>query len=1096
MKKFLLIFSLFIVVFSATAQSKGVPVSLSDVVVELQTKFNVSISYDGDIQMTISQEEKQEILEEKTIGKALDNLTNNNNLKYKKLRGDYFVISKKTITSTINQPDEQLDRKITGIVYDDQGKSLPGAMVLEKGSTNAVMSDLNGKFEINLSENATAIVVSFMGLETQEVAITEETYYEIHLLSDNVNIGAVVVSGVAGVTPIKKLTVTIAKIDGKDLEDAPPSSSATSLQGKIPGLTVVSSSGSPGSNTAVRLRGVTSLYGNNSPLIIVDGIMVDTYLSDFNADDIENIEVVKGAAASALYGSKAAGGVIVISTKRGKNISNSSEVTVRNEFGQSQIGNYLPLATHHPYMLDSAYQNYPYTRYANVDYDNDGNIIGGARIESDSGYADQPYALVRDLQREFFKTGNYYTNYVSVATNNKTSNLFVSFENHQKDGIISFKKGYSRKNMRFNADTKIGKYIKLSTSNLLINSTRDLVPGYPFDDLVKMNPDVNLNAKNLDGTPYLAFADIYNNKIKNPYYSLYNQKNQKRKLTFMTNINTSIFVTKWLTLKAKYTVEKLNSNSHQYTPIGYITSDTTQSLGYLYKGTFASTYQTAQATANFKQTFGDFLVKSKISYMYENKTSNSLSLSSNELMVEGIEQFDNAAAASIDAHSYDYAITSANYFAIVDFDYKSKYLFSGLVRRDGSSLFGSNVRWNNYYRVAGAYRISEEFKIPGVQELKIRSAIGTSGLRPGFSYQYETYSYNSLGLIPLQLGNINLKPSEAKEIEFALDAQFLKIFNFTGSYSITNTTDAFVNVPLPAIIGFPRQWDNAATINSTSLEFSLGILAVDKDKTKISFQVNFDKVTQSVTDLKYNAFYSGPVSAYYIAEGEPFGVLYGYKWLTSLDQMAKQLPENTTIEDYMINSDGYVIKKGTEASRLEKPIMLADTNGVPKKVLIGNGNANFNMGFSTNIKIHNISIYFLFDWKNGGDVYNYTKQGLYFENRAKDIDQYGKPDAQKKYTGYYTELYHNGDINSHFIEDGSYVKLREASIFYNFKPKSISNFVKSVRLGIVANNIYTFTKYSGYDPEVAYSGDLTTFAFDWNGYPHYRTISASLQLKF
>jgi len=1092
MKKFLLIFSLFIIVISATAQSNGVPVKLNDVVNELQTKFNVSISYDADIQLTVPQDEKEKIIKEKTVEKALDRLTKNNNLKYKKLRSDYFVISNITSVNYNKQT-----KKITGIVYDDKNQTLPGASVIVEGTTNATMTDLNGYFELTVTDNATTLVINFLGYETKKVPLTAETHYEIILIPQSHNLDAVVVSGVAGVTPVKKLTVTIAKIDGNQLQQAPPSSAATSLQGKIPGLTIVSASGSPGANTSVRLRGVTSLYGNNSPLIIVDGIMVETYLSDFNADDIENIEIVKGAAASALYGSKAAGGVIVITTKRGKNIKNSFEVTIRNEFGQSEISNYLPLANHHSYMLADDYQDYTYTRYANVDYNEFGNIIGGARIESDSGYADQPYALIQNLQKDFFKQGQYYTNYVGVSSNNKTSNLFISFENHQKDGIVDFKKGYSRRNLRFNADTKIGKYIKLSTSNLIINSNRDLVSGYPFDDLVKMNPDVDLFAYNSGGIPYQAFADKYNNKIKNPYYSLFNQKYQKEKFSFMTNISASVFITKWLKLNGKYTLEKLNSNTNKYTPIGFITSDTTQSLGYLYKNDISSTYQTFQATANIKHSFGDFLIKSKLSYMYENKSYNTFSTSTNELMIEGIEQFNNAASGSITSSSYDYQIISANYFAIADIDYKSKYLFSGLFRRDGSSLFGENVRWNNYFRVAGAYRISEDFKIPGVQELKIRTAYGTSGLRPGFSYQYETYSYNSLGLQKLQLGNVNLKPAEARELEFALDAQFLNIFNFTASYSNTNTYDAFVNIPLPAIMGFSSQWDNAATINSTSLEFSLGVVALDKNDSRISFQINFDRITQKITELKYNSFYSGPVSAYYITAGEPFGVLYGYDWVKSLDVMANQLPTGTTIDDYTVNSDGYVIVKGTEGSRLEKPIMLDNNNdGTPDKVLIGDGNPDFHMGFSSNIKIKKFTLYFLFDWKNGGDVYNYTKQGLFFENRAAEIDQFDKPEDEKKYTGYYTEFYHNGDINSFFIEDGSYLKLREVSIFYSTSLKNTLSFVKTLRIGVVANNLLTFTKYTGYDPEVAYSGDLTTFAFDWNGYPHYRTISASIQLKF
>jgi hypothetical protein len=212
--------------------------------------------------------------------------------------------------------------------------------------------------------------------------------------------------------------------------------------------------------------------------------------------------------------------------------------------------------------------------------------------------------------------------------------------------------------------------------------------------------------------------------------------------------------------------------------------------------------------------------------------------------------------------------------------------------------------------------------------------------------------------------------------------------------------------------------------------------------------------------------------------------------------MKNQLPTGKTIDDYTINSDGYVILKGTEGSKNEKAIPYdSDNDGNPDKIAIGDGNADFHLSLATTYSFKNLTVYLLVDWKQGGDVYNYTHQYTFRDGRAIEFDQFGKADNEKKSFGYYSNFYQQS-INSYFVEDGTYLKFREISIFYTFKPKVWNGFFKSIKFGIVGRNMLTLTKYSGYDPEVASSGDLTTFAFDDFGYPNFRTISASLEFRF
>ncbi len=1099
MKRLFFILGIFLF-FHATAQSK-VSKSFFELITSMENKFNVSISYDANINVTIKPEEFNRIMSQPRITKALDILALNHDLSYKKLRKDFYVISPNAGLQARGQQMSgsalRQGRTISGIVLDNTGNPLPGAVVTEQGTNNAVITDLDGKFTLEVSDKAKAIVVSFVGYKTQTVPLSpDRDYYQIQLEPANVELDAVVVSGVAAETPRKKLTITVNHLGGDEINEVPATSAATALEGKIPGVVITQPTGEPGSSAAIRMRGAISILGRNSPLIIVDGIMVQTSLADFNVDDIESIEVVKGAVASALYGSRAAGGVIVITTKRGKSIQGSYQVTVRNEVGNTSLVKYVDLATHHPYVLADDWQDYSYTKYAGVTYDESGWPVSGSRILTDSAYADQPYARVLNHQKLFFQKGIYYTNYAGVASKSRNTNIYLSFENHHNQGIIFHTNGYTRRNFRFNADTRIGKFLKLSTSNLVINTLSDR-PGSnsSFFDLLFINPDVDLTAPNDDGSPYKILPDPWSIE-ENPLYPLYYRERFRGKNSFMSDFKATLFVTDWLKLESKYTFEKLNINYNTYTPVGYLYGGGAYINGSLYKEYYQATNQTFQTTAILRNTFGGFHVNTKFSYMYESSDYFDFAVTGRNFIVPGIPQLDNTDPTQATLNSYQGAIRAIDFFAITDFDYKSKYLFSGLIRRDGSSLFGANERWHNYFRVAGAYRITEDFKIPGFDELKIRAAYGTSGLRPGFSWQYETWSISN-GIVQKQnLGNKDLKPAEARELEIAMDAQMLKRFDLYASYSITNTIGAFALAPLASHAGYSYQWRNVADLKAKSWEFSIGYKAVNTKSTNLYFKLNFDRIRQWVTSLNIPAYSTGPFSAYYIEAGEPFGILYGYTWVRSLEQMANQLPEGHTIDDYTVNSDGYVILKGTEGSKNERAILYdADNDGNPDKVVIGDANPDFNVGFSTTFRYRRFNFYVLLDWRQGGDIYNYTHQYTFRDARAIEFDQFGKPDDLKKSLYYYSWFYQNS-INSYFIEDGTYLKIRELSVYYTIKPHFIGSLVKSVRIGIVGRNLFTFTKYSGYDPEVAYSGDLTTFAFDYFTYPNFRTVTGSIQFKF
>lgn len=1091
----------------ATNFSEEIPVpqlhennDYKDFIRRLEDKHDVSITYDSKLLNQLDLKNKSNVLAEKDIEKALNLLLKDTELRHKKIRDDFYVIvkEKKETTEPVKKVQQDTSKVIKGTIYDNDGMPLPGASVFIKGTQYGTITDINGNFRIHDAPDAEILVVRFIGYKVFEQKIEKKNAFQIHLTPTTIGIDEVVVSGVAGKTSTKKLTVTVAKINADRLNEAPASSAATSLQGKIAGVRITQAYGTPGSGASIRLRGSTSITGNQAPLILVDGNIFESSLADINVDDIESIEVVKGAAAASLYGSKAGSGVILVTTKRGSNLSEGRTlVTVRNEFGSSSINKKIALAEHHPYQLAEDYVDYStFTKYQGVRYDEEGNISRGSRRLDTDHYADNEYGFVSNNQDNFFSPGNYYTNYISLANRSQRTNLFLSFENNKQTGVLFATNGYNRQNFRVNIDHRLNDMLKISTSNLLINTKSDN-PGSEsaFFDLLFISPDVDLEALNEDGSQYKIDPDPWSLE-ENPLYPLYYREREAIRSSILSNVVVNFDPLKWMNINAKYTFEKQWKNWSTYTPRGYLYGGGQSIDGRIYKEQYNSSFQTFQATANFNKAFNELSVKAKASYLFEDKSYYDFWVTGRDFLTANVPQLNNTDAEQSSMGSYNGTIRAENIFGIIDLDYKDRYLISGLYRKDGSSLFGENERWNDYFRISAAYRITKDVQIPGFDELKIRAAYGTAGQRPGYSYQYETWSISSGALQKSTLGNKNLKPSESEELELAMDATLFHRFDFQFSYSHTNTKDVFALAPLASHLGYPEQWQNVGTLSSWAYEAAVQIHLIEKNNMSWNLNLAYDRIRQKITKLNIPEYQTGPQSAFLIKEGETLGAIYGYRWLTSLDEMAGQLQTGQSIDNYVINSDGYVIESGTEGTENEAPILWdKDANGVADLTRIGDGNSDFNFSFSSSFSWKNLQLYALFDWKHGGDIYNYTHQYTFRDNRAQEFDQYGKAEEEKKTIDYYSTFYYHTALNSYFVEDASYLKLRELSVYYTLPIKNIAWF-SSVKLGVIGHNLYTFTNYSGYDPEVASGSDLTNFPFDNFGYPNYRTFTTSIEIKF
>jgi hypothetical protein len=318
------------------------------------------------------------------------------------------------------------------------------------------------------------------------------------------------------------------------------------------------------------------------------------------------------------------------------------------------------------------------------------------------------------------------------------------------------------------------------------------------------------------------------------------------------------------------------------------------------------------------------------------------------------------------------------------------------------------------------------------------------------------------------------------------------------------STDQFmiVNLFSPANAGKNRQWQNVGDLETNTFELSLNSQIIQQKDWKWNLAINFTKTNSEITKLNVAEQHVGPDALFLLREGTEFGSMFGYKFVHDLATMEKQLPDGENIADYSVNSDGVVVKTSAIGTGDEKAYVEVDEDGVVVEQKIGNQNANFFMGFVSNLTFRNFDFYMLWDYKNGGDVYNRNVQWNTIANRSAIVDQAGKPEDQKKTTKYYQSLYNVNENMDFWVEDGSFVKLREISLSYTLREKQLNNFAKGFfkefKFSVIGRNILTFSDYTGWDPEVAkYDGGTQQyFSVDYGVYPNQSSYSFSVQLKF
>lgn len=1069
--------------------------------------------------------------------------------------GTLLVTSATAAILTFTASPAAAQAVIKGKITSETGEPLGGANVVVASTNLGAITATNGTYTLTIGAQAAhgqqiVLTARYIGHKpvTRTVTLSAgEQEQDFQLASDPLRLDEVVVTGVAEATDRRKLPMTVASVSQDQLQAVPGQSALQAVEGKVAAVRLIPNSAQPGGEPSLRLRGATSIGGRQDPLIIVDGVITRFGLADIAGEDIERVEIVKGAAASALYGSDAANGVVQVFTKRGQSLPDGSlRVSTRIEGGANNMPTRLQFAHHHAWEIE---QTPGYCKSLNPTntVSSPGNYCltsGGARIIRADQIAKNPFSTYYDFWDDVVTTGQFWTGYASIGQRVGNTNFNASIEETRNKGVIFGLGGYNRQNFRLNVDQQLHSNFDASLSAFYGKSTNGRAAEGetgPFFGMMFLQPDVNITACcNPDGSPYIAQiplgGDVANKS--NPLYELANRKIDQDRNRFSGSGRLRWRIKPWLQAEGTFGYDQEGQEYTDLTPFGFLTPSGTPLSGSLFDKSTNNWQANGGVTLTSVRHFGTITNTTKVAAIFEDQRSRFLQSNAGALLFPRVPEFGSGTDAStVTSGSDDERIRNENFYAVTTFDIHDRYIVDGLVRRDGSSLFGTQNRWATYYRVSGAWRVTQDVHVPGVDEWKLHASYGTAGLRPAFADQYDIFSVTGKTFQPINLGNPLLKPAQSAELELGTNLDFTgDRFTLEYTYAEKKTTDQILQVPLLAVTGFQTQWQNVGALRSRTHELTFAARVINKPGTQLTLNIVGDRTRQVITDWpipeQLYSFEQMP-AAFFLGKGSDLGVMYGNHWVRNINELyddpAKKAlsgPGQTWSSDsVMVNEDGYVVRKSAYGTPNERAIKYvyckvpgaggscALTSNITK---IGNANPDFNLSFGFTLNVKRIAVNALLDWSHGGQLYNGTRQWAFQATRDRVQDQFSKPandptcgvvanpmpKCPQKALPYYGVGFYNGlDPNDFFIEDGSYAKLKELSINYSFSPNTLRaiglSSLAELRVGIVGRNLLTFTKYSGLDPEVSgLFGDPFQVRMDWFQYPQFRTLSAVVEVTY
>lgn len=1025
-------------------------------------------------------------------------------------------------------------RSIQGIVTDENKETLIGVSVKIKNTAIGTLTDANGKFVLNVPAETSVLVFSYIGYHAEEITVGSQKLINVSLKPISNTLNDIVVIGY-GTVQKKDLTGSVAQVAMEDIKKAPVLSIQESLAGRLAGVQVSSSDGQPGSEVNIVIRGANSITQDNSPLYVVDGFPVEGFnLNVFNPQDIASIEVLKDASSTAIYGARGANGVVIITTKKGQEGSPKTTFNTTQTFNKNIKTMELLSA-------------YDFLKY-NLERD---PSPGSETVKSPTYlYLTTPNKTLSDylsyqgtdVQDEFFQTGSLRNYSIAVRGGTKQTKYSISSSIDNQDGTI-INTSYNRYQGRITLDQELNKRLTVgvnanyayllqtgNASSVSSNSATQnvLYSVWGFNPLTAFAADVELD-------PTTASSNDYK------FNPVMNQQNLIRDIrTNNLNINTYLNYTIIPELTLRIT-GILNSNT--------VNNENFNNSKTLYGSPFTVGGQNngvngsiSMAKVNNWANENTLTWNKRINKVHNlnavagftvqgNKSSvrgfGATFLPNESLGIDGLEEGTFNASLTRSSSSLWNAASFLSRFA---YNYQSKYYLTLSARADGSSKFSETNHWGYFPSAALAWRFTEEkpFKNSGlISDGKLRLSYGKTGNNRVGDFSYlsitglpvsNTYSFANnyvSSIVPLTIGNPDLKWETTDQYDAGLDFSVLNNrINIVADVYRKITKDLLLNATLPASTGYGSAFQNIGSVRNQGIEFTLNTVNIkNKDFSwESSFNISFNrsKVLALANNQEYllssirwhSSWYTIPG---YIAKiGEPLGLMYGYIWdgVYQYDDFNKSPAGAYTLKDE-ISTNG-----NTRTSIQPGDIKYKDLNGdkmvtASDYTVIGNSLPIHTGGFSNNFTYKGFDLNLFFQWSYGNKIQNTNR--LVFEGNGINnpyLQQFASfanrwtPENQS-HTMFRTNGYFGGGYSSRTVEDGSYLRLKTVSLGYNV-PKTFLQKIKlsSARIYTSAQNLWTWTKYSGLDPEVSTYNSVLTGGFDYSAYPRPYTIAFGLDVTF
>ncbi len=1007
------------------------------------------------------------------------------------------------------------NKTVKGVVANQNGEKLAGVSV--KSSANqSTQTDFDGSFSITTAKNET-LTFTYVGYDIRKIIIDDDASYSVTLYTKLENLTEIVVVGY-GSQKRALNTGAISSVKAKDIENLPLTRIEQTLQGRVSGVSIASNGGQPGVGAEIRVRGITT-FNDSNPLWVVDGVIVDNGgIGIFNQADIETVEVLKDGASAAIYGTRAAGGVILITTKKGK--SGKVSVTYNGFTGVSSPNRKLNLlnATQYATLRNEAYAaaNKP------LPFSNP-NALGAGT----------------DWQSEIFNNNaQRVTHELGVSGGNEKSNFYLSLGYINQEGIVAKDiSNYTRKNIRLNSNHILSKYVKIGqtlgySNERSVGIANNTEFGGPLSSAINLDPttpvvikDPLLAAqspynfagavKDENGNPY-GISTLVAQEIVNPLaYIKTRLGNYGWADNFVGNAFIEIEPISNLTFKSSFGGKLAYYGGQSFTPVSYLNGSSIVSQNNIYRET--------------SKSFG-WNSENTLTYKFKVKNHNITALVGNGFYVEneiayrsGVTYFDIPVTNWEDAAFFpDHPAEKRNsfvtesqpekissLFARVYYDFKEKYLLTGIIRRDGSTQFGRNNRYGYFPSISLGWVVSKEDFLKDnkyLNFLKIRGGIGIVGNSKIRSNAFQAligtggnYSFGSSGNIlvgssPDRPSNPDLKWEETRQDNLGLEATLFNSFKFSIDFYKKTTTGILQEFDIPGFVGATgRPFGNISSMENRGVDLELGY---KKTFGKLIFSINGNisylenKVTEIGRGILFISGGSVQSSTFPITRtevGQQYGAFYGFKTAGIFQNQAE-------VNAYT-NSSGQLIQP------LAKPgdFRWQDLNGdgaitAADRTFLGNPIPKFTFAYTLNLQYKNFDFMTLFQGVAGNKIY----QGL----RILDIaDSNYQTSALGRWTGEGTSNTYPrltlDDTNRNFsnpsdfyLEDGDYLRMKLIQIGYSIPTKIISKLrIEKTRVYVTGENLVTFTKYSGYDPEI--SGGI-----DRGFYPQARSFMFGINMQF